>query len=224
MATQGIAFRKNGEALSRATSGLSVSNYPTIYGGFIQKGIPESEIKPRENVFTYNAWRALGRQVRRGEHGVKVLTFIDCQRKDEETGQLKERFRRPFSTTVFHISQTDEIPGGARMSTPSFAFPQSLADKYRPRTIADFAGLEKPKKILRKFAANPYPSAWLLSGLRASGARRQWHSRWPRRYQPSFITSLRSNATSPPSRMSFGNAGTFRDPDSTSCSSTRPTG
>ena len=114
MATQGVAFRKNDEALSRATSGMSVSNYPTIYGGFIEKGIPESEIKPRENVFTYNAWRALGRQVRRDEHGVRVLTFIDCQRKDEETGRLKERFRGPFSTTVFHISQTDGIPGGAR--------------------------------------------------------------------------------------------------------------
>jgi DNA polymerase-3 subunit gamma/tau len=50
------------------------------------------------------------------------------------------------------------------VSTPSFAFPQSLADKYRPRTIADFVGLEKPKKILRKFAANPYPSAWLFVG------------------------------------------------------------
>jgi integrase len=91
-----------------------MSNYPTIYGGFKEKGIPESEIKPRENVFTYNAWRALGRQVRKGEHGVRVLTFIDCQKRDEETGQLKERFRRPFSTTVFHVSQTDEIPGGAR--------------------------------------------------------------------------------------------------------------
>jgi len=117
MATQSIrttAFRSNSEALSRATAGLSVSNYPTIYGGFMEKGIPESEIKPRENVFTYNAWRALGRQVRRGEHGVKVLTFIDCQKRDEQTGELKEHYRRPFSTTVFHISQTDEIPGGAR--------------------------------------------------------------------------------------------------------------
>jgi hypothetical protein len=74
MATHSIrpAIRSNSEALSRATSGLSMSNYPTIYGGFMEKGIPESEIKPRENVFTYNAWRALGRQVRRGEHGVKV--------------------------------------------------------------------------------------------------------------------------------------------------------
>ena len=31
------------------------------------------------------------------------------------------------------------------MSAPSFAFPQSLAEKYRPRTIAEFVGLEKPK-------------------------------------------------------------------------------
>jgi hypothetical protein len=102
------------EALSRARSGLSLTNYPTIFSGFAEKGIPESEIKPRENVFTYNAWRALGRRVRRGDHGVKVLTFVDCQKRDEETGQLKERFRRPSSTTVFHVSQTDEIPAGAR--------------------------------------------------------------------------------------------------------------
>jgi replication-associated recombination protein RarA len=50
------------------------------------------------------------------------------------------------------------------MSTPSFAFPQSLTEKYRPRTVAEFVGLEKPKKILAKFAVNPYPSAWLFVG------------------------------------------------------------
>jgi replication-associated recombination protein RarA len=50
------------------------------------------------------------------------------------------------------------------MTTPSFAFPQPLAEKYRPRPIGEFAGLEKPKRILGKFAANPYPSAWLLVG------------------------------------------------------------
>ena len=44
------------------------------------------------------------------------------------------------------------------------AFPQSLAEKYRPRTITEFIGLEKPKKILGKFAAKPYPSAWLFVG------------------------------------------------------------
>jgi replication factor C small subunit len=43
-------------------------------------------------------------------------------------------------------------------------FPASLAEKYRPQAIADFVGLEKPKKILAKFAAQPYPSAWLFVG------------------------------------------------------------
>lgn len=50
------------------------------------------------------------------------------------------------------------------MTTPTFAFPQSLTEKYRPRTLSEFAGLEKPKRILSKFAASPYPSAWLFVG------------------------------------------------------------
>jgi replication factor C small subunit len=48
-------------------------------------------------------------------------------------------------------------------------FPQSLTEKYRPRTIGEFAGLEKPKRILAKFAANPYPSAWLFVGPPGTG-------------------------------------------------------
>lgn len=55
------------------------------------------------------------------------------------------------------------------MNTLSFAFPMSLAEKYRPRTIADFVGLEKPKRILVKFGANPDPSAWLFSGPPGTG-------------------------------------------------------
>jgi replication-associated recombination protein RarA len=50
------------------------------------------------------------------------------------------------------------------MSTPTFVFPESLAEKYRPRLIAEFVGLERPKKILSQFAANPYQSAWLFVG------------------------------------------------------------
>jgi replication-associated recombination protein RarA len=55
------------------------------------------------------------------------------------------------------------------MSTPTLAFPQSLTEKYRPRTIGEFAGLEKPKRILSKFVANPYPSAWLFVGAPGLG-------------------------------------------------------
>jgi replication-associated recombination protein RarA len=39
-----------------------------------------------------------------------------------------------------------------------------LSEKYRPHAIADFAGLDKPKRILSKFAASPYPSAWIFIG------------------------------------------------------------
>ena len=51
-----------------------------------------------------------------------------------------------------------------RYERPLFRFPQSLAEKYRPRTIAEFVGLEKPKRILANFARKPYPSAWLFVG------------------------------------------------------------
>jgi replication-associated recombination protein RarA len=51
----------------------------------------------------------------------------------------------------------------------TFEFPQSLSEKYRPLRIQDFAGLEKPKRILGKFAANPFPSAWLFVGPSGTG-------------------------------------------------------
>jgi replication-associated recombination protein RarA len=50
------------------------------------------------------------------------------------------------------------------VSNPTFRFPQPLAEKYRPRVIADFVGLERPKKIVSQFAARPYQSAWLFVG------------------------------------------------------------
>ena len=103
------------ESLKRAVSGQSFTNFPAIFHGFAAKGIPESEIKPRENIFTFDAWKALGRVVRRGEHGIKITTFIESKSKeiDKDTGERKT-FRRPWTTTVFHISQTDRLKGGSR--------------------------------------------------------------------------------------------------------------
>jgi len=39
-----------------------------------------------------------------------------------------------------------------------------LDQKYQPQTIAEFAGLARPKAILSKLASEPYASAWLLVG------------------------------------------------------------
>src|SRR5438045_2499181 len=111
------------EALGRAIGNQSTMNYGAIFQGFMEKGIPESEILPRENVFTYHAWRALGRQVRRGQHGVKVTTFVAVSDRDSKedsdgtadndldgTNRRKGGYRRPWTATVFHVSQTDPIP------------------------------------------------------------------------------------------------------------------
>jgi replication-associated recombination protein RarA len=54
------------------------------------------------------------------------------------------------------------------MST-TLPFPMPLAEKYRPRAIADFIGLDKPKRILDKFATNPYQSAWIFIGPPGAG-------------------------------------------------------
>jgi antirestriction protein ArdC len=106
-----MTVEQQAEALDRARNGLSAINYPTIYSGFVQNGIPAGDIKPRENIFTFNAWKALGRSVKKGEHGVKVVTFIDGKGRvvDEATGEKQETRAYRRTTTVFHISQTEPI-------------------------------------------------------------------------------------------------------------------
>ncbi len=94
------------QALRNALAERSMANYETIFSEFAEKGVPVDEVKPRENVFSYNAWLALGRQVRKGESGVKIVTWIERKAKGDAEGQ-SHKF--PRSVTVFHISQTDRV-------------------------------------------------------------------------------------------------------------------
>ena len=102
------------EALARAENGSSLANYPAIFEGFMARGILEADIEPRVNVFTYRAWQARGRQVRRGERGVQVTTRVPMERRsvDASGEETVERFSRPKMATVFHITQTDASEGG----------------------------------------------------------------------------------------------------------------
>jgi DNA polymerase III gamma/tau subunit len=50
------------------------------------------------------------------------------------------------------------------VSTLPLAFPQPLSEKYRPQTIAEFVGLERPKKVLTAFCKRPTSGAWLFLG------------------------------------------------------------
>ena len=95
------------DSLDRATNGRSLANYPAIFAGFAERGIPEAEILPRVNVFTYNAWKAKGRQVRKGEKSVRVTTWITMRPKAGDPEGKPGR--RPKTAYVFHVSQTDPI-------------------------------------------------------------------------------------------------------------------
>ena len=46
----------------------------------------------------------------------------------------------------------------------SLAFPVSLSEKYRPKLVSQFIGLEKQKKVLDAFSKRPVSCAWLFIG------------------------------------------------------------
>ena len=46
---------------------------------------------------------------------------------------------------------------------------QPLVEKYRPKRLADFAGLSAPRAVLARFASEPYAAAWLLVGSAGTG-------------------------------------------------------
>ena len=54
------------------------------------------------------------------------------------------------------------ITGAKNTSQAGFVFPASLSEKYRPHSLNEFVGLEKPKRVLAKFADYPFPNAAFL--------------------------------------------------------------
>lgn len=54
-------------------------------------------------------------------------------------------------------------------SQPALDFPSALTERYRPHSITDFIGLDKPKKLCLKLAERPFESAWLFIGPSGTG-------------------------------------------------------
>ena len=98
------------EALARIQAGFS-KNDALVVALFAARGIDPAEIEPRENVLTYRAWQAKGRQVCRGERSVKISTYIPIEEKrDPVTGKVtRAAGSRPWTAAVFHVSQTKAV-------------------------------------------------------------------------------------------------------------------
>jgi len=96
------------EALNRAQSGLPCANDAAVIMAAEQAGILDAI--PRDNVLTFNGWRAKGRTVRKGQRAlIKIPVWGD--QKDKATGNIKKRL---FTSALFHISQTDRLPHNGR--------------------------------------------------------------------------------------------------------------
>ncbi len=51
----------------------------------------------------------------------------------------------------------------------AFAFPCALTEKYRPKSLGEFVGLERQRTILTNFAKSPFPTAFLFTGASGTG-------------------------------------------------------
>ena len=56
------------------------------------------------------------------------------------------------------------VKRGCEVNTPCFDFPVRLSERYRPRRISEFVGLDRPKRIASKFVARPYDCSFIFHG------------------------------------------------------------
>ncbi|MGB9112690.1 MAG: ArdC-like ssDNA-binding domain-containing protein [Acidimicrobiales bacterium] len=82
----------------------------------------------------FKTWQTMNRQVRKGEHGIRILAPVVCNRRDNDGEKTGDTFLRFRSVAVFDVAQTDgadlpeiafqlagEGPKGAWSALESFA-------------------------------------------------------------------------------------------------------
>jgi len=198
------------QALTNAMGGQSLANYETILKGFSAMGIPLDEILPRQNVFTFNAWKALGRTVKKGQHGIRIVTVIPCTKKDSESG-AEIPVKKVKKTTVFHLSQTEafdytvdseplaDVPAVAVSQQPAAiaqnepraynAYEEKLAAKkarYEERAAnAEYASQETYRQARRMGDAIPFGQP-ILVGHHSEGRDRNYRAKIHNTYGKAF--------------------------------------
>lgn len=100
-------LQKYQEALSRASNPRSIINIQTVFEAALAAGIDDA--MPGENVLTFNAWKAKGRVVMKGQKALcKLPVFYTRDVRDPSSGDVNT-IKRPGSSAVFHISQTKPL-------------------------------------------------------------------------------------------------------------------
>jgi antirestriction protein ArdC len=93
-------------AMLRAAVGMGRYSFRNIMLILLQR--PDAT-----HVAAYREWQKRGRQVRKGERGIRILAPMELRRRDEDADQQAEDEDRPRvifrPVSVFDISQTDPI-------------------------------------------------------------------------------------------------------------------
>lgn len=94
-------------ALNRASNPRSILNMAAVVEAAQAAGIADAV--PGENVLTFNAWKAKGRVVMKGQKALcKLPVFYSRDVRDPSSGEVNT-IKRPGSSAVFHISQTEPL-------------------------------------------------------------------------------------------------------------------
>lgn len=112
---------RNENSLANASRHAPNSNDIPVIMEFQTRGLSSDKVHtfgPEQNVYTYNAWQAKGRQVRKGERSVRCTVWIPVVVKGKpdaiRESDRKDRTRsRMHNACLFHISQTDPIGGAS---------------------------------------------------------------------------------------------------------------
>lgn len=104
---------KQCEALERGRRYRVGGNDLRVITEFQGRGMNPHDIEtfgPDQNVWTYDAWQALGRQVRKGEKSVRITVYgsYESKERNEKTGEPIIKSCRS-TACLFHITQTDAI-------------------------------------------------------------------------------------------------------------------
>lgn len=95
------------ESYERAQGKGSVFNDSLVIAGFVARGLDEEDVRPRENVLSFHAWKHVGRSVIKGERGVKVPVIRGLEVENDK-GERETKTVRGMAA-VFHICQTKHI-------------------------------------------------------------------------------------------------------------------
>ncbi|HEV8670989.1 MAG TPA: ArdC family protein [Candidatus Limnocylindria bacterium] len=112
MATDSLSVHPRGFLTpedARSFDGYSIANAIAVKTALAERGCA---CEPYEDVFTFNRWRAQGRIVRRGEHGIRLTVYITAMRAGEDADGVVDEpraYRMPKTSHVFCRCQTDEL-------------------------------------------------------------------------------------------------------------------